>query len=310
MIEALLAGDVRALARAISLVEEQAERAAPLLAEAYPHSGRAAIVGLTGSPGTGKSTLVDRLIAGYRREDRRVGVVAVDPSSAFSGGAVLGDRVRMQAHATDPAVFIRSMATRGQLGGLARAANDAVDLIDAAGYDPILIETVGVGQDEIDIVRTADVVVVVLVPGMGDDIQAIKAGILEIADLFVINKSDREGADRLAADLEAMLALAPGDAPRPAILRTVAVRDEGIDGLREAVVSFLHSRGLARRQARRRERAEMRLRALVSERVLGRLFDPDAPGSDGLAHLVSEVAERRLDPYRAAEQLLARMEAR
>lgn len=309
-IERLLDGDVRALARAISLVEEGAPQAAQLLGAVYPRTGRASVVGLTGAPGTGKSTLVDRLIAGYRGEDRRVGVVAVDPSSAFSGGAVLGDRVRMQAHATDPAVFIRSMATRGQLGGLARAANDAIDFMDAAGYDPILVETVGVGQDEIDIVRSADVVAVVLVPGMGDDIQAIKAGILEIADLFVINKADREGAERLEGDLQAMLALAPRDAPRPAILRTVAVRNEGVDELREGILSFQRTQGLARRQARRRERAESRLRALVTQRLLGQLFDRGSPGEAGLDHLVNEVAERRVDPYSAADRLLARMEAR
>ena len=197
LVESVLAADVRGLARAISLAEEGAPAAADVLQGLYPRTGRATVLGVTGAPGSGKSTLVDRLVARLRAEGKKVGVVAVDPSSAFSGGAILGDRVRMQDHATDTGVFIRSMATRGHLGGLARATNDAIDLLDAAGFDPLLVETVGVGQDEVEIVKTADVVAVVLVPGMGDDIQAIKAGILEIADLFVINKADREGADRL-----------------------------------------------------------------------------------------------------------------
>jgi len=194
LVDRLARGDVRALARAISLVEEDAPSAVEVLREAFPLTGKATVLGVTGSPGAGKSSLVDRLVGVLRGEGRRVGVVAVDPSSAFSGGAILGDRVRMQQHAADADVFIRSMASRGHLGGLSRAASDAVDLMDAAGYDPILVETVGVGQDEIEVARAADVVAVVLVPGMGDDVQAIKAGILEIADVFVINKADRPGA--------------------------------------------------------------------------------------------------------------------
>ena len=220
MTQALLAGDVRALARAISMVEENRPAAVSLLQEVFPRTGSATVIGLTGSPGSGKSSLVDRLVAAFRSEGKRVGVIAVDPSSAFSGGAILGDRVRMQDHAGDRDVFIRSMATRGYLGGLSRATNDAIDLMDAAGYDPILVETVGVGQDEVDVVKTADVVAVVLVPGMGDDIQAIKAGILEIADLFVINKADRPGADRLESELAYMLDLASGSSRvKPEILR-------------------------------------------------------------------------------------------
>ena len=278
LVDRLLEGDVRAVARAVSLVEQGSGEAAGILAAVYRHTGRASVIGVTGAPGSGKSTLVDRLIAAHRADGARVAVVAVDPSSAFSGGAILGDRVRMQGHATDPAVFIRSMATRGQLGGLARATNDAIDLLDAAGYDPVIVETVGVGQDEVDIVRTADAVAVVLVPGMGDDIQAIKAGILEIADLFVINKADRDGADRLHADLESMLSLAAeSDRPRPSIHRTVAVTDEGVGELLQAIRDFLRNTDSLRREKRRADRAESRFLALLEEQLTGRVLAEALP---------------------------------
>jgi len=234
--------------------------------------------------------------------------VAVDPSSAFSGGAILGDRIRMQTHASDPGVFIRSMATRGHLGGLSRAANDAIDLMDAAGYDPIIVETVGVGQDEVEIVRTADCVAVVLVPGMGDDIQAIKAGILEIADLFVINKADRDGVDRLQADLEYMLSLAPElSRGRPAILRTVAVRDEGIDAFRETVSAYLANSGEGRRLERRAERASARFMAVLQDKLVRRVRETLLP-DDILRDLVERIARRELDPYSAVREVVSRVE--
>jgi LAO/AO transport system kinase len=308
LVQRLLGDDAQALARAISLVEDHSARAPEILKAAYPHTGRATVVGVTGAPGSGKSTLVDRLVASYRQDGRRIGVVAVDPSSAFSGGAILGDRVRMQGHALDPGVFIRSMATRGHLGGLSRATNDAIDLLDAAGYDPVLVETVGVGQDEVEIVRTADVVAVVLVPGMGDDIQAIKAGILEIADLFVINKSDREGADRLEADLQGALALAPGQR-RPRIYRTVAVRDEGTAELRRGIDEALAAGRAQAPDARRRERAQSRFLALLGEEILERVTTTVLPGR-ALDDLVSRIAERHIDPYSAAQGVLARVEVR
>jgi LAO/AO transport system kinase len=265
---------------------------------------------MTGSPGAGKSSLVDRLIASFRADGRKVGVVAVDPSSAYSGGAILGDRVRMQSHSTDDGVFIRSMASRGHLGGLSRAANDAVDLMDAAGYDPVIIETVGVGQDEIEVARAADCVAVVLVPGMGDDIQAIKAGILEIADLFVINKADRPGAERVAADLEYMLSLVPdGVATRPAIVRTVALRDEGVADVKAAVSAFLDRAGPVRRAARRRERAESRFLALLADRLMETVRGTVL--SDGVyERTIHDIAERRIDPYTAADRVLRRVEVR
>jgi LAO/AO transport system kinase len=309
LVDRLLAGDVRALARAISLAEEDDPKAREVLRACFGRTGRATIVGVTGSPGAGKSSLVDRMIARWRQRGRRVGVVAVDPSSAFSGGAILGDRVRMQVHATDPEVFIRSMATRGHLGGLARATGDAVDLIDAAGFDPVLVETVGVGQDEVEIVRAADAVCVLLVPGMGDDIQAIKAGILEIADLFVINKADRAGADRLAADLDTMLTLVPSPKAKTPILRTIAIQDEGIEALLEGIETFVAATGEEGRTRRRKDRAESRFRALLSERLLRLALARALPG-DALEAAVAAIAERKTDPYTAVEAVLARTLAR
>ncbi len=307
--ERLLDGDPRALARAISLAEENAPRAIELLRDVFPRTGRARVLGVTGSPGAGKSSLVDQLIAHYRKAGRRVGVIAVDPSSAYSGGAILGDRVRMQRHASDGDVFIRSMATRGHLGGLARASNDAIDLLDAAGFDPVLVETVGVGQDEVDVVKTADAVAVVLVPGMGDDIQAIKAGILEIADLFVINKADREGAERLQADLDYMLTLGDyEDRPRPKVLRTIAVRDEGVEHLRDEFDRFLE-REQGQRLERRRERSLARLLSVLAERLMARTLERVLV-EDRMEQLVEAIAERRVDPYTAVEGIVEELEGR
>ncbi len=302
----LYQGDMRTLARAISAVEESIPSAERLLAEVFPNTGRARVLGITGPPGAGKSSLVDRLIKKYRQLEEKIGVIAIDPSSAYSGGAILGDRIRMQEHAADRGVFIRSMATRGHLGGLARTTNDAVDLMDAAGYDPILIETVGVGQDEIDVVRAADVVVVVLVPGMGDDIQAIKAGILEIADLFVVNKADRPGADRLIADLDFVLSLAEsGAAGKPPILKTVAVRDEGVDELRETI-DRLYTQGGERRFKRRRDRADSRFHALLAERLSALVLHSLFPGGME-ADCIDAIAERRIDPYAAVDEILKKV---
>src|ERR671914_3028999 len=238
-IDRILAGDPRAVARAISKVEDGAADAAGLMKAVFPHTGRGLVVGITGAPGAGKSSLVDKLALMYRQKGERVGIVAVDPSSPFSGGAILGDRIRMQTLGLDENVFIRSMATRGNLGGLARATVDAVAILDAAGYSKIIVETVGVGQDEVEIVKAADVSVVVLVPGMGDDIQAIKAGIMEIGDVFVINKADREGVLRTEKELEALLTLAHRpDMWSPPIVKTVATENKGIEELAAAVESY------------------------------------------------------------------------
>ncbi|MCL4839301.1 MAG: methylmalonyl Co-A mutase-associated GTPase MeaB, partial [Thermoanaerobaculia bacterium] len=270
LLPGILARQGRPVARGLSVLEAGGEPAGGLVRRLHAHVGRARVVGITGPPGAGKSTLVDRLAQACRARGETVGILCVDPSSPVSGGALLGDRIRMQGLATDPGVFIRSMATRGALGGLARATRDAVDLLDAAGFDWVLVETVGVGQDEVDVVRTVDTVVVVTVPGLGDDIQAIKAGILEVADLFVINKADRDGAERAARDLEMMLALA-GEHPEwlPPILRTVASRGEGIAELLAAVLrhrEYLEASGALR--SRRVEQLRLRVETLLKERVL------------------------------------------
>ena len=305
--ERVLAGDARAVARAISLVEDETAEGAALIQQIFARTGRAYLVGVTGPPGAGKSTLVDRMTSELRRANRTVGVVAIDPTSPFSGGALLGDRVRMQAHASDPGVFIRSMATRGHLGGLARATGDAALVLDAAGKDMILIETVGVGQDEIDIVRTADVSVVTLVPGAGDDVQALKAGIMEIADIFVVNKSDREGADRTGASIEAMLSLqAYGTEDwRPPILKTEATTGRGVAELLDTIERFrVHTR--ATEGSRRRARAEFRVRELLSQRFLRHVEDHVLAAGE-FAAMLNRIAARELDPYTAVDQIATRV---
>ncbi len=302
----VLEGDPRAVARAITLVENEDQAAADLIREIFPRTGRAYLVGVTGPPGAGKSTLVDRLTAHLRSTGATVGVIAVDPTSPFTGGAVLGDRVRMHSHAADSGVFIRSMATRGHLGGLSRTTGDAALVLDAAGKDVVLIETVGVGQDEVDIIRTADLSIVTLVPGTGDDVQALKAGIMEIADIFVVNKADREGADRLVASVEANLSLhayAEGEW-RPPILKTVATTGEGIAELAVAIEAY-RTHTATRRAQRRRTRSAYRLRELVSQRFMTHLERAVlSPGE--FDAIVDRVAAREVDPYSAANELLQR----
>ena len=297
--ERVVAGDHRAIARAISVVEGGTAEAAPLLGPLFGCTGVARVVGLTGPPGVGKSTLVDRLTAEWRRAEQRVGIIAVDPTSPFTGGAVLGDRVRMQAHAGDSGVYVRSMATRGHLGGLARATGDAVVVLDAAGHDVIVIETVGVGQGEVEIARTADVSVVVTVPGTGDDVQAIKAGIMEIADIFVVNKADREGADRAVAEIEAMLALQESpSADRPPVCKTQASTGAGVAPLVAEIDAL--ARGGRHRGGRRRERARSRLRAALTDRFL------DAVGDEPIDAAVERIVDGSADPYREADGILER----
>jgi LAO/AO transport system kinase len=300
------AGDVRAIARAISLVEDDEPGAAALVRELFPSTGRAYLVGVTGPPGAGKSTLVDRISVELRKRDQTVGIIAIDPTSPYSGGAILGDRVRMQAQAGDDGVFIRSMATRGHLGGLSRATHEAAYVLDAAGKDWVIIETVGVGQDEVDIVRTADISIVVLVPGTGDEVQALKAGIMEIADIFVVNKADREGADRLAASIEAMLALGDADAGawRPPILRTRATTGLGVAELLEAVDAF-RAHTAAAQHERRRVRHEHRLRELLADRFMDHV-DRHVLAEGELDDMLAKIAGRGLDPYTAASGILAR----
>jgi len=299
----VLAGDVSATAGMLRALDDDLPGARAALRALYPHGGRAFVVGVTGAPGVGKSTLVDGLVAAFRARGARVAVVAVDPSSPFSGGALLGDRVRMQRHATDPGVFIRSLATRGRLGGLSRSTIASVAVLDAAGFDVIFIETVGVGQAEIDVADAADVVVVVTAPGLGDEIQALKAGLLEIADVLVVNKADREGADRAAADLTAMLAL--GARPGPAIVRTAAATGAGLPELVAALIT-LRAIPEADRAARRRRQAARQIVALAAERARDAAHEAIGGGpapAGPLASIVDDVAARKVDPWSAVEVL-------
>jgi LAO/AO transport system kinase len=304
-VERIRSGDVRALARAITAIENDAAQSLQVMKALFPHSGNASVIGLTGSPGAGKSTLVDQLAREYRKENKTIGIVAVDPTSPYTGGAILGDRIRMQAHHADGGIYIRSMATRGFLGGLAPATADVATLLDAAGKDMVLIETVGVGQDEIDIVRLADVTVVILVPGMGDDVQTIKAGIMEIADIFVINKSDREGADRVEREIRAMQTLAiRRDDWTPPIVKTVATDGTGIPELVKTIASYrqyLEGKELMLRKkiSNWRERLVEMLRKALLDRMMRERLD-----AEHLNEYAREIAEHRRDPYSLVEELV------
>ncbi len=332
--ERVLAGDVRAAARLMRDLDDRAPSAREVLRELFPRTGRAYVVGLTGPPGAGKSSLTDRLIGLYRARGLSVGVVAVDPTSPFSGGAILGDRIRMQEHALDPGVFIRSLATRGHLGGLSRATAEVVQVLDAMGKDLVLVETVGVGQDEIEIAGLAHTVVVVAVPGLGDDVQAIKAGVLEIADLFAVNKADREGADRTVRDLQVMLELRRSTATRPGlehdaahqltrtaawdphdpgfweppIVKTVATQGEGLDELAEAVAQHrAHLDSSGERQRRERARARAGFVAMLRERLLEGALTRLAAEEGQLDEIAGRIAARRADPWALADELAGRL---
>ena len=306
-IEQLRAGDARALARAISVVENHSQGWSELLKAVFPYSGRARILGLTGPPGAGKSTLVDQLARYYRKEGLSIGIIAVDPTSPYTGGAILGDRIRMQEHSSDAGIYIRSMATRGSLGGLARTTADVSTILDASGRDLIMIETVGVGQDEVDIVRLADITVVILVPGMGDDVQTIKAGILEIADIFVINKSDREGAERVEREIRALQSLAVrSDNWTPPIVKTVASEGAGIADLAAAIrdyEAYLEKENLISQKKVQnwQDRLIEMLRGALLEKAREQL------GNGAVADYAAEVAEHRRDPYELVEEIVGKL---
>jgi LAO/AO transport system kinase len=335
--ERVLAGDLRAAARLMRDLDDHMPGAEETLRALFPRTGRAHVVGLTGSPGAGKSSLTDRLIAHYRAAGKTVGVVAVDPTSPFTGGAILGDRIRMQDHALDPGVFIRSLATRGHLGGLSRSTSDVVQVLDAMGKDVVIVETVGVGQDEIEVASLAHTVVVVAVPGLGDDVQAIKAGVLEIADVFAVNKADREGADRTVRDLQMMLELrrsvavrprehdaehrfqpagadaapeGPGDDWEPPIARTVAVRDEGVAELAAAIEAHRsHLETSGRKGAREAARARAAFVALLRDRLLAGALERLEAEMGRLDAVAARIAAREADPWQLADELAARLRA-
>jgi LAO/AO transport system kinase len=308
-LDKILSGNKLAIARAISTVEDGRPEALELLKGIYPRTGQALVVGITGAPGAGKSTLVDRLAVHYRKLGERVGIIAVDPSSPFTGGAILGDRIRMQNMATDEGIFIRSMASRGNLGGLARATVEAVAILDAGGFTKIIVETVGVGQDEVDIVKTADVTVVVLVPGMGDDIQAIKAGIMEIGDVFAINKADRDGVLRTERELEMLLSISErADGWHPSIVKTVATEDSGIQELVNAIANYAEFVASNNEKAveRRLNIAQNRILELLRDRLLKDALKKLTPESD-LKALAKSVAERERDPYSVVDEIVGRL---
>ncbi len=308
LVEGVLRGEIRAAARLMTLIENGAPEAVGALKALYPHTGRSYIIGVTGAPGSGKSTLTDRLTETLRQQGKTVGVVAVDPTSPFTGGAILADRIRMQRHSVDEGVFIRSMATRGHMGGLARATHDVVDVLDAMGKDYVLIETVGVGQDEVEVVKTAHSSLVVVVPGMGDEVQVIKAGIMEIGDLFVVNKADREAADRTVLEIEMMLGLGKStEAWRPKVFKTVAVKGEGVSGLLQGILehrTFLES--TQTRRERGQERSRWVFWELLRERMTAQVVERVATNGT-LERLIARIAARETDPYSAVEEVLKKI---
>ncbi|MFQ6037841.1 MAG: methylmalonyl Co-A mutase-associated GTPase MeaB [Candidatus Aminicenantales bacterium] len=300
--EEILQGKPRAVARGVTLVENNDQESQELLKALFPHTGRSWIIGITGSPGSGKSTLVDKLVECARKDGKKLGIVAVDPSSPFSGGAILGDRIRMMRHSTDPEVFIRSMATRGHLGGLAKASGEAISILEASGKDLVLLETVGVGQDEVEVVKFADLITVVLIPGAGDEIQVFKAGIMEIADIFVLNKADAPEADRTERQLKAMLELGMMGQPTPPVIKTVATEGSGVASLYQKITKSLAERDEEQRAARKKRLIAWMLRDIINEKMVRAAFrnirDSEFEG------YIEKIYRRETDPYSVADRIL------
>ena len=300
----ILNGKPMAIARGISMVENNSREAQNLLKELFPHTGKSTIIGITGSPGSGKSTLVDKLIGYVRKDNKELGIIAVDPSSPFSGGAILGDRIRMMRHSTDPGIFIRSMATRGHLGGLTKASGEAIAILEASGKDIVLVETVGVGQDEVEVVKFADIILVVLIPGAGDEIQAFKAGLMEIADIFVLNKADSPEADKTEKQIRAMLELGLKDRPIPPVVKTVATDGKGIQTLSEEIERVLSARDHELQASRKKKLISWMLKDIISNKLYRAVSDNirDSEFED----LIARIYRREVDPYTAADQIIAK----
>jgi LAO/AO transport system kinase len=301
----IIKGNHRAIARAISLVENNRGAAQETMKKIFPHTGESLVIGVTGSPGSGKSTLVDQMIGLLRKKQKRIGIVAVDPSSPFSGGAILGDRIRMMEHSVDPEVFIRSMATRGHLGGLAKATGEAISILEAAGKDIILVETVGVGQDEVEVVKLADIVLVILTPGTGDEIQVFKAGIMEIADIFVLNKADSPGAERMERQLRAVLDLGLAEKVIPPVVKTVATKGEGVKSLLDEIERLVASKNKEFLASRKKRLISWMLRDIINEKIYQDV-SRHIPSSE-FENLVERIYKRETDPYTVADEILGRL---
>ena len=304
IVKGVLAGDRRSIAKAITIVENNTTETQKLIAAIYPHTGKAHIIGLTGPGGSGKSTLIEKIAHEFRKQGKTVGIVAVDPTSPFTGGAFLGDRIRMQELSTDEGVFIRSMATRNYAGGIAKATKDAVKILDAAGKDVIIVETVGAGQSEVEVIKVAQTIVVIHAPGLGDDIQAIKAGLMEIADIFVVNKADRENADRAVIDIQTMLQLSNTEkAWRPPVLKTVALTGDGVPQLMETLEKHRNFLLKESQLERGMERAEAELLEAIKEKITDTILD-ELKVNRKFEELLKQILERKIDPASAAEKLL------
>ncbi len=307
LVQEVLKGNPRAVAKAISLVENNGKDAQGVMKKIFPHTGKSVIVGITGSPGSGKSTLVDQMVEWLRKDKRKIGIVAVDPTSPFSGGAILGDRIRMMRHSLDAEVFIRSMATRGHLGGLAKATGEAIAVFEAAGKDLILIETVGVGQDEVEVVKLADITLVILIPGSGDDIQVFKAGIMEIADIFVINKADTPGAEKMENQLRAMLELGMKDREIPPVVKTTATEGEGIELLIDEIQKFISKKSPEFQAQRKRRLLSWMLMDVIKDKIYERISQ--SIGESEFDEFVERIYQRKTDPYSVAEEIIGRFKS-